>query len=569
LHLGKTVYLGSALVFLAALVPLVASAQNHWGAFIEYRNGVLQEVDRTPGAINKFHTSGTGTSNENRFGGGISYEQFFSDSTAFSLSYGLSYQYMSSGFTSDPYNSVVGTTATTNRFDLKSTGNFIGISAMPSYSASGWRFGAGLWLHQLFGFSQDVTEHIISPSGATFPDGATTSATHESSPAGSGTEFGFRFAVGKTFDLGSFHPEIQLFTDLTPSSVSDIGFFSSFAPGISISVPFGAKEKEVEAPPLATSVPLLLLRFDGRALRTSDTIGVAIQERSIREYIELNMRPEREALHYLAKLHLLAKEEADRFDPLALARKGKAAADSEVINILGWRLRELQTATLVIEGKKSDVEFAAEYLHSIWNIRDEHIAKIFNEALATLRFSSQDARIMLPLALRWVEIEDHLSPLTMEMPERIDARLAVRLSQDNEQLLERDYEAGADVSKGLNLILAKLDTKKPLYLALIKTDSSGDHEIARDTVYLREEHNEKPQEVLRIVFAGSGGDSVIIRSRDLLFSKLSGFHNSNLIISGTPDAEARELIARLEPYFTKKERAETTAPGWTITVEAE
>lgn len=563
MYSGRALYIRFVFIPLAAALPLFAQAQNHWAVSLEYRNGVLQEVDRTPGAVNKFHTAGAGTSNEDRFGGGIFYEQFFSDSSAFSLSYGLAYQYMSASFTSDPYSSIVGTTPTTNRFDLKSTGNFIGISAMPSYNVSGWRFGAGLWLRQLFGFSQDVTESIISPAGVTFSNGATTSKTHESSAAGSGTEFGFRFAVGKTFDLGSFHPEIQLFTDLTPSSVSDIGFSSSFAPGISISVPFGAKEKEVEAPPLAGPAPLLLLRSDGRALRTSDTISVAIQERSIREYIELNMRPERTGLHFHTK------EEAEHFDPIALVRKGKIFADSELLDILGWRLRDLQTATLVIEGKKSDVEFAAEYLHSIWNIRDEHIAKTSDEGLATLHFSSQDARIMLPLALRWVEIENHLPPLTMEMPERIDARLAVRLSQDNEQLLERAYEAGADVSKGLNLILAKLDTKEPLYLALIKTDSSGDHEIARDTVYLHEEHKQKPQEVLRIVFAQSGGDSVIIRSRDLLFSKLRGFQNSNLIISGTPDAEARELIARLEPYFIKKERTETTAPGWTITVEAQ
>lgn len=312
-------------------------------------------------------------------------------------------------------------------FELESKFGYLNIEPLIMYSFY-QNFWANFNLRLGFNIYSDhyQTEEIISPSDrGTFTDGFRKhDLSYGSIPSISSVEYGFKIGA-------SYETKINKDSSLIIAPEINYSYnFNNVVSGLnwsvhSIKLGLALKYRQAQPPPPPPAPPIrppypnpLLpeappeLSADVQLFKV-DTTGKMVKNFSlqIEDFISLNMRP---LLNYIffdynsdvipAKYKKISKEDADKYSLKKLQNFGALETYYQVLNIIGYRLKNDASTKIDIVGCNSDVELeennkklsenralaVKDYLMDVWGI-DEQRMKVIARNLPSKPSKSDDS----------------------------------------------------------------------------------------------------------------------------------------------------------------------------------
>jgi hypothetical protein len=409
---------------------------------ITYEYGYPLAIERAPGIINRFGTSGAGKSYDHTVGIGISLKSPDFFATDLGLSAQLQYRYSLGKFTSEQYlsYSAVDETgqpvASTNMFDVASKIQSLDISFPFEYHVSKMGFSLGPW--GSFEISRNITgnENIISPSNAHFPGGG---ASHTfasgdmiaSSKVHGGFEAGLSMLVPFSVAL-AFEP--RLFSRIDLSTISDASA-KSFSVGLSFSLsPIAAPpiQRLLDTPAIAAPMPKItaFVHFTKNGVRTDERTPIDVTGYSTTFHQYTEYLPELyfdDASPTIPSRYLqLEHSEAQEFTVSSLANEALSEFEKNTLSILGLRLKKDTLARIILQASFTNAEneelaserakAVKEYLTNVWMIPAKRISvsTVQTSEKPHVTFYPSVESITAPVATQWIENSFHIPHMGIE-----------------------------------------------------------------------------------------------------------------------------------------------------------
>ncbi|MEP7235709.1 MAG: hypothetical protein ABI778_10475, partial [Ignavibacteriota bacterium] len=467
------------------------SAHTYLGIGGSYEYGSPTVMNRGLGGVKTFESDGTGVSWDNSFSGHIVLQmpQLFSEKFGFSFSAGFTKG--SGEFKSNYYKPDL-LADTVMSFRVFTSDVKIDIEPVITLSLSSkFYVSSGLWAN--YRISEDITEQrfVIEPANAVlenklshdtaaFGSALSTSKFHYGIPL----KFGGRFPIS---DAISINPEIYSRIDLGETLR---GFAASaISAGLSVGVVYDfnhpiAREIEAPKPPPVPVIFHASVGFHVNGISVHETSPRAV-DTLIRRFLALPL-----AFHITeensisATFHLLSKNEAEIFDYTSLDRISPQKCFSELLNVIGKRMREYPPEKILITGTGQSFK-VQEYLHEVWGIAKERVAVTVIKS-DTLRIGGSK-KICSPLINEWTEERYLLPEVTID--KLISSNNGVRswdLSlTEGKKILAHYTNADSQPTEEAALADPNIDNSDhTLVLKLIASDSLGNVREATDTLHV-------------------------------------------------------------------------------------
>lgn len=572
-----------------------ASAQTaQFEPVLSYEYGYPLAIERSPGIINKFRTSGLGTSYNHTFGIGAALRMPDLFSSGIGLAPRLEFRLGLGKFSSEQFRvsqfDTGGQPVMANEhFEVRSTTQSIDLTLPVEFSTSSVGFGIGPWTSVEFSRKITGTEYIDSPPGISFDDGSisrefasgdTISVSHLH--AGIEADLLFRMPLSKTL---SFEP--RLFGRLDLASSSDVKE-KAFSAGISLSLcPLVVTGPDVVRPPdtvfTAARRPSTALtasiHFTKNGIRTTSNTPIEIvgNTTAFRQYTEIP-----DCIGFATgssaippTYEILADTGVNTFRLASLTRVDLRQFAKQLLNVIGYRLAtdSLSHLELVAGPKRIDARLLTarcsaltKYWADVWKIDRERISTSITTANAEHRLSDsvrlKGPVALAPVATQWIEQSYHIPHMGIEKSIIADQGLRsweIDIRQNDRVLStfrsadvsDENAIADFDLAGDSSASEAHRDPA-PLVATLHAEDFAGQRVEVSDTLLLpsREELNKHitQREVFVFVLLPDKSSQANRNNTELLLQKLlSVVHpDAHISISDPPNDAADTDAAALE-----------------------
>lgn len=545
-----------ALVLL--LLPACAAGQTgrDWTAGVEYSFGVPLHLERRDGRVSwcDCDPKGYSSNHEASLTGDVRWPWLFAEGAGLTLRGALGFssglftsdQYTTSPFF-DPRSSRVVTALA--RFEARSDAPFARLEALASIALTEYvTLDAGPWISQRFDGRTSLTEFLLAPSNAAFPESGTTTRVLRSDDALAGARthggiaLAFRFASplsGTTSIAWNIHSRAD-------AAALGLGLgIRAFSIGAGLSISLHGESEDTEPEPLEpapvvvdTAAPLARAARPLEATIRLFSVG-GNGERISRAMVRTAQQYYRQSAPLIpfvffdknsaqipGRYAQISRANRFSFSTRRLIRLHAAEQYYQILNVIGLRLTENPAASLTIVGSASPDEPAAMaearaeavqyYLRTIWDLPASRVkietrvnrpARYTNPAqLRCVEFRSASRAAFAPLTTDWMVENFVTTPINLDPTIRNAEALRdwsitimhkdkeiARYSSDD-AAAQRDLDVGLLFGGGANSDLP------PLYARFDVTDTTGTIITATDA--------------LGFAFAGdsTGGREVDVRS---------------------------------------------------------
>ena len=385
-----------------------------------YEYGVPLALDRTPGNVNRFRSTGGGSAWNHAGWLGVELldRNLFGERSGAAMR--LSLALSSGAFISDPYSSAEmidrssgEIVATTNRFELHAVASTLQIE-LPLYyqPAPGIALTLGAWGSYRLASGLVATEHNIDGHDVVFgSSGSGSRIVAAGEELGSAPVHG-GLRAGITADLrlpsgSTITPELLLRID-AGALAEGLGF-RSLSIGAGLAFTLGSSDARPIDTPL---VPLAQLPLSNAAVDLYNATDPGAPVRiSSRRVLFRDYRPIRAVAGNASATRdriPLTRADAATFQPSELAAQ---ELGGHLLDIVGWRLRRMEEASVVIRsGERSEGEAIARYLVEIWEIAPQRIRIIGGRGGSKeTRIESSDPLVLAPVVTQMIE-ESFIAP---------------------------------------------------------------------------------------------------------------------------------------------------------------
>jgi hypothetical protein len=555
---------------------------------LTYEYGYPLTIERSPGIINKFRTSGAGTSFNHTFGLGAALQipDLFSDQ--FGIAPRMEYRFGSGQFASEPFVAIQDDTAnmprvTGEHFEVRSSTQSIDFTLPLECSTADFGIGFGPWCNVELSRSIVGTELIDTPATALFSDksrsrtyasGDTISASHLH--AGIEADMYFHIPLSSTLGL-----EPRLFGRYDLTSAAAIGK-KAFSAGVSLSLSplINPRPESIRVPDTVVTIvrkPSKMLtasvHFTKNGVRTDPDTRVEVVGNSsaYRQYTEIPdfVTFELGSAEIGPSYSQLDKSALKNFRYNVLARAPLPMFGRQLLNLIGYRLATDSSVHITVNtGIKKGTDklhFARlqaieSYWTRVWDIAPDRIltSKVISgpDHRRSDTIVLQGLEALAPVATQWIERSFHIPHMGIEKSIVADQGLRsweIYVHQ-NEKLLSRFTStdsttdnpiADFDLSGDSSAVDEHRDPP-PLVATLRAEDFAGQRVEVTDTLRLpsREEQaktvSSREAYVCVILREGmpSGNDS---QSSLLIAKLLSVIHPDAHVSISTPPTDPRTV----------------------------
>lgn len=418
---------------------------------LTYQYGYPLAIERAPGIINRFGTSGSGKSYDHTFGIGAALKFPGLFTTSIGLSPQLQYRFSLGKFTSEHYRSISAVDEndqrvfSTNTFEVTSKIHSLDLSIPLEFvfGKAGLHFGPWGSIE----IARDITgkENITSPSNAHFPGGGVSQTFASGDTIGTshlhgGFEAGVSMRIPITQTM-AIEPHLFSRVDLSVISAASAKAFSigiSFAlspiAAQQIHLPFDTQVIIKPVPKIAASI-----HFTKNGIRIDqhtpiDVTGYSTTFRQYTEYlpeIYFDDRSQRIPSRYIQ----LEPSQARQYAISSLANEELHEYEKNTLTILGVRLKNDSLAAVTVtasyatseneELAKGRGESVKDYLTNVWLIAPKRISvsTVKTSEKPCVTFSPSDESIAAPVATQWIEHSFHIPHMGIEKNITADAGL--------------------------------------------------------------------------------------------------------------------------------------------------
>ncbi|MBS1904242.1 MAG: hypothetical protein JSS75_11095 [Bacteroidetes bacterium] len=565
---------------------------------LNYEYGYPLAIERAPGIINTFPTSGTGSSYQHTIGIGVALTMPDLFSVQLGLSPQLQYRlgfgtFTSESFPGNGYDTSVTLIKTSNHFTVISTIHSLDLSLPFEFRSGSFGAAFGSWASVELSRSIVGTVYVDSPIVPAFPAGGTSRefARGDSISVGH-THYGLEAGVFTDIPLSqSLQMEPRLYGRVDLASTSTIGT-KALSAGLSLSlVPVIQPHRAVPPPadtvlsrPHAIATRLEAnVHFTKNGVRheANTPIEVAGVESYYRQYVQipsyLVFPPTAATLPPLYEQ--IQATEAASFSPASLTRAALGAFAKNLLNIVGYRMSTDTGIVLTLECSSTHaadplaserINAVKTYLRSTWGVPSRRVRSVIDPhgrssaSADTIRIITTS--LVAPVATQWIE-RSYVIP-HMGIDKAIIAEHGLR-SWDIEvrqaqhilaHFSDRENADGADIANfdlAPDTVRAAHSTEpEPLVASIRATDLDAEVATDADTLrlpsYAEQDKNMTQQEVLTFVFLPQSGPASDALT-DAMFAKLLSLIGPDAQISvryplptsGATPADALAITERL------------------------
>jgi hypothetical protein len=539
----------SLLLVLLLLISAQASRAQDAGIAAFYRTGPLTTVDREKGAVNKYSTSGSGTSIEHVFGIGPAIDLPIGG--ALSLNSSLSVGLVNGSFVSDPY--FASDSLDRRHFEVATSATLLEWAAAMQLRTGPLEFNLGPLWDLFLARSQTITQVIENSIRGEDTSSTTTSATVGRLALG--------FSAGYAIPILT-RPTLAATVRYDPyvNRYRPIGDALQF--GVRLTIPFRShvehRDTSLNANPSqardvrdrnreATVTPPISLLVDGRDLLQDSTlpVGVTYSPRQMYEELPLAIPVD--------SLRLLNASEAATWTERAVGFGDDLRHD--VLNVVASRCRSIPRSRLLLECDSYSWLKLSRYIRVTW--KDSVSWLPSNRSRGWVRISASDAVTLLPLAKRVVERSVTVPRIVVERGMGTGGyELTIASGADT---LLRKVETRSDNDNSITQLPATMKIDAPLSVHV----ASNAWSISR-TLRLVPKTSDTAASQIEIILHQSHGDALVLTNRDALLRKIQAATSVKVSTSSRLDGEAATVLQRL-----RQPSDDNAAPGeeWTIRIE--
>ncbi len=483
----------------------------------------------------------------------------------------VEYQFSRGSFTSDPF--------TATQYDLSGTD----IPAKDQFSVSSTRHDldlllpacitisnsfsieAGLWYSIDIAQNISAAESILSPANAQFREGGRSRAfASGDSISAAHSYFGVDLGIATRFPITaslSLEPSVHIRADLL--SIADIGS-KAFSAGVSFSIApltaptFSPPQDTVHSNAITSFQLEGGIHFTKNGVRVAKGSAIDVAGFNIfnRQYTEL--WPEiyfEKGSFDLRHCKTLSESEVSTFTPADLTHKELSEFGAQAINIIAYRLKKSEDASIVLHASYTDesrdiaqlrLDALEKYFSHLWNISPDKLSKkdLPSDAHYGCYITSSDPDILAPVATQWIERSYQIPHIGLEKEIVATAGLkswTIDITQSDHLLTHFSGNDPNDESSITDFDLGSdsniQSSPAPLIASLHIEDFRGQQLTVSDTLAIPSVeasiHSVTERERFHFVFLPDQTSSI----HDLLLDKcLSSIKNDAQITIANPDA---------------------------------